>query len=263
MPCTASGLLPSVPGTGLAGSGWVQVWVIVSGLYWKTITFGSGMGRNVGMNSTSAPFSTKPLTVPPPRPGRPVPGHAPAPVRSRRRCAAPAGPARPGRRRPLPPRSQRVEAGGPGRAEHAGRQALGDQPRERARGVLVEAGYAQHQPVDVDVTGRAAGRRPPGLAAGLTADSIWPGRTTTPCFSSSRRAAASTWRSVIGPPSPRARNAAASAADLMPAPVRSSSRARRGQSSAPMSGCPARRARPRGRSATAARARPRSGARSR
>ena len=62
MPFTASGLLVSVPAV-VAGSGWVQVWVIVSGLYWKTITFGTGIGRNVGMNSTSAPFSTKPLTA--------------------------------------------------------------------------------------------------------------------------------------------------------------------------------------------------------
>ena len=36
--------------------GWagVQAWVIVSGLNWKTMTFGSGT-RNVGMNSTKAP----------------------------------------------------------------------------------------------------------------------------------------------------------------------------------------------------------------
>ena len=61
VPPTASGLLASEPAL-VAGIGWVQEWVIVSGLYWKTITLGTGTGRNVGMNSTSAPFSTKPLT---------------------------------------------------------------------------------------------------------------------------------------------------------------------------------------------------------
>ena len=80
MPFTASGLLPSAApvavAEGGAASGCVQVWVIVSGLYWKTITFGTGTGRNVGMNSTSAPFRTTPLIRPPPRPGRPRPGRA-------------------------------------------------------------------------------------------------------------------------------------------------------------------------------------------
>ena len=66
MPCTANGFAPSVPALS-AASGCVHMWVIVSGLYWKTITFGSGVGRNVGMNSTSAPLSTKPLIAPPPR----------------------------------------------------------------------------------------------------------------------------------------------------------------------------------------------------
>ena len=37
-----------------AASGCVHVWVIVSGLNWKTITFGIGISI-VGMNSTSAP----------------------------------------------------------------------------------------------------------------------------------------------------------------------------------------------------------------
>ena len=37
-------------GTGLAGAAvrLVQVWVMLSGLYWKTVTSGTGTGRNVG-----------------------------------------------------------------------------------------------------------------------------------------------------------------------------------------------------------------------
>src|ERR1019366_10257071 len=54
-PVIASGLLGLWPGAltppVLAG---VQVWVIVSGLYWKRITLGTGIGK-LSVNSISAP----------------------------------------------------------------------------------------------------------------------------------------------------------------------------------------------------------------
>ena len=52
-PVTASGLegLPGVPSAVFAGC---QLWVIVSGLNWKLMTFGSGSG-NVSLNSMRAP----------------------------------------------------------------------------------------------------------------------------------------------------------------------------------------------------------------
>ena len=53
-PFTASGFACVWFGPASAASGCAHEWVIVSGLYWKMITFGIGM-RPVGMNSTSAP----------------------------------------------------------------------------------------------------------------------------------------------------------------------------------------------------------------
>ena len=221
MPRTASGLLVSARWRRC--SGWVQVWVIVSGLYWNTITFGTGT-RNVGMNSTSAPFST-PLIGPPPRPDA---------CRWRRRSAQHSA--------ELVRDAPRQQFGpAPARAAftwirtRAGRRQLaprGRGPRPRAgpapRRPLVQPANAERSRSIQSRAGRAgrAHRAPSGRA------------DTTPCFSSSRRAAASTCRSPISAPSSRARNAAASAADLMPAPVRSSSRARAAQSNSPASALP-------------------------
>ena len=212
------------------------------------------------MNSTSAPFRTRPLTGPPPRPGRPTTrSRASArPISSTMRRASRSG--APWSAARLPPRL----AGGRGRrARPAGAcRARGPRrPAARARAPRPRRGRPRAAPA-----GRC-GRHPRRASAARRRahrSSIWPGRTTTPCFSSSRRAAASTWRSVIRLPSPRARNAAASAADLMPAPVRSSSRAEACPVElADQRLCPPRRSRPPGRAATAARARSRSAARSR
>src|SRR5262245_26679063 len=52
-PLTASGFEPPAGGAG------DQVCWIVSGLYWKMMMFGRGI-RNVGMNSTNAPFRNFP-----------------------------------------------------------------------------------------------------------------------------------------------------------------------------------------------------------
>ena len=91
---------------------------------------------------------------------------------------------------------QGTDTGETSRPQQARREALGDQAREQARRVLVQAGRAKRQPIDADVTGGSAvtGAWPAVRRAGgrVHRGSSWPGRTTTPCFSSSRRAAAST-----------------------------------------------------------------------
>src|SRR6266536_5707933 len=53
-PRTAIGSAPALGSAGAPAAG-DQVWVIVSGLNWKTMTFGSDP-MNVGMNETNAPF---------------------------------------------------------------------------------------------------------------------------------------------------------------------------------------------------------------
>ncbi len=63
-PVMASGLLAVCPGAGeppvVAG---VQACDIVSGLYWKMMTLGIGIG-NVSVNSISPPFMVKPAITP-------------------------------------------------------------------------------------------------------------------------------------------------------------------------------------------------------
>ena len=173
--------------------------------------------------------------------------------RSRRRCAATTAPGLPRRAPALRPAGSRSPCGRAASCNEGAkpsatrvascRAAPSSRPAARRRSrSIVQAG---------GVIASGSRRRPPA------------GRMIWPCFSSSRRAAASTCCVSIGVPSVRARKAAASAADLMPAPVRSNSPARAAQSRAPTSGRPPDGRPPRGRAAKAVPARRRWGRRSR
>src|SRR5258708_9921725 len=129
-PFTASGFAPApVPP---AAAGCVQLCRMVSGLYWKMTTFGSGM-RNVSMNSTSAPFmnlpgiSAAPAVEPPRQLGDDAPRRRHA-VRARRA------------------RGRDAQVGDRARGAALG-QPLGDGQRQPPRVVGAHVGEPEPEPV--------------------------------------------------------------------------------------------------------------------